>query len=318
MPGGGTTGGAGTSTHAPTEANTMATVVGIMAELESLGSEQNRKIYARHGAKLPMFGVSFANFGKLAKRLKVDHDLALGLWRTGNLDARVLATMIADPARMDVATAEEWARSCSDYGLTDAICRPIGASPAARTLAEKWRGADDEWLGTAGWNLIAILTGNRTVPDSYFEPLIDTIEREIHRRKNRVRYAMNNALIAIGIRSEGLRRRAKAAAKRIGVVHVDHGETGCKTPDAESYIEKAVAYRKQRKARRSIAGGTAARAKVATARGRKETDAAKKAARAPSTRAASVRHRIQRPRHGGATTQARSTQSGGCKPASRT
>jgi 3-methyladenine DNA glycosylase AlkD len=318
MPGRGTTGGAGTSTQAPTEANTMATVVEIMAELESLGTEQNRKIYARHGAKLPMFGVSFANFGKLARRLETDHDLALGLWRTGNLDARVLATMIADPARMDVATAEQWARACNDYGLTDAICRPIGASPVARRLAEKWHGADDEWLGTAGWNLIAILTGDESVPDSYFEPLIDTIEREIHGRKNRVRYAMNNALIAIGIRSERLRRKATAAAKKIGVVHVDHGETGCKTPDAASYIEKAVAYRMQREARKRTSGGTTRRAKVATARGGQETDPAKKAARARRTRAASVRHRIHRPRHGAATTQARSTQSGGRKPASRT
>jgi 3-methyladenine DNA glycosylase AlkD len=252
----------------------MSTVAEILAELESLGTEQNRKIYARHGARQPMFGVSFANFGKLARRLRTDHDLALALWRTGNLDARILATMIADPARMDAATAEAWARSCSDYGLTDAICKPIGASPAARILAEKWHGADEEWLGTAGWNLIAILAGDATIPDAYFAPLIDTIERGIHERKNRVRYAMNNALIAIGIRSEGLRKQATAAAKRIGAVHVDHGRTGCKTPDAASYIEKAVAYRKERAARKGAARGTT------------------------SPRAASVRHRISKPRRG--------------------
>ncbi len=264
----------------------MATVDEVIAELESLGTAQNRKVYARHGAKPPMFGVSFANFGKLTKRLKTDHDLALKLWRSGILDARILATFIADPARITAATAEAWVRDCSDYGLTDAICRPIGASPVARTLAEKWHRADGEWTGAAGWNLIAILTRDASLPDAYFEPWIDTIEREIHGRKNRVRYAMNNALIAIGIRSAALRRKATAAAKRIGAVDVDHGETGCKTPDAVAYIEKAVAYQKEREARK----GSPTRAR-AGASGRTQG-----AARKTQPRTASIRHKISKPR----------------------
>jgi hypothetical protein len=177
----------------------------------------------------------------------------------------------------------------------------------ARTLAEKWRGAEDEWFGTAGWNLVAILTNDEAVPDMYFEPLIVTIEREIHGRKNRVRYAMNNALIAIGIRSEGLRRKATAAAAKIGTVHVDHGETGCKTPDAASYIAKAVAYRKEREARKGAGTSAAAPAKaMAVSNG---------GARKP--RAASVRHRIHKPGRGAATTPSRGAKGGTRKSAPR-
>lgn len=44
----------------------------LMAELEQLGTAQNRKIYARHGANDPMFGVSFANLDNPKKRVKVD------------------------------------------------------------------------------------------------------------------------------------------------------------------------------------------------------------------------------------------------------
>jgi hypothetical protein len=51
---------------------------------------------------------------------------------------------------------------------------------------------------------------------------------------------MNGALIGIGIAKPALRNKAIAAAKRIGKVEVDHGETNCKTPDAVTYIEKAV------------------------------------------------------------------------------
>ena len=57
-------------------------------------------------------------------------------------------------------------------------------------------------------------------------------------------------MISIGGRNSRLQRKAVAAAKRIGKVEVDHGETGCKTPDAVSYIKKkAAAYNKKTRKR---------------------------------------------------------------------
>src|SRR5262245_47076012 len=70
----------------------------VMRALEEAGSEQARKTYTRHGATGPMFGVAFGTLGALQKRIRVDHDLALKLWDTGNVDARNLAMKIADPA----------------------------------------------------------------------------------------------------------------------------------------------------------------------------------------------------------------------------
>ena len=58
--------------------------------------------------------------------------------------------------------------------------------------------------------------------------------------------AMNGALIGIGLRSAGREKKAVAVARRIGVVEVDHGETGCKTPDAAGYIAKTKAHRAKR------------------------------------------------------------------------
>ncbi|MEO6710566.1 MAG: DNA alkylation repair protein, partial [Planctomycetota bacterium] len=79
--------------------------------------------------------------------------------------------------------------------------------------------------------------------------LLARIEREIHDAPNRTRYAMNSALIGIGMRSNALERQAIAAATRIGTVAVDHGSTDCKTPDAASYIPKARKYAAARQAR---------------------------------------------------------------------
>ena len=92
-----------------------------MQRLEACGTAQNRKVYARHGVRAKMFGVSYANQGKLKKAIGVDHALAQKLWATGNHDACVLATMVADP---DASTAKElatWARTLDSYVVTDAL-----------------------------------------------------------------------------------------------------------------------------------------------------------------------------------------------------
>ena len=89
---------------------------------------------------------------------------------------------------------------------------------------------------------------DKAKPDTFFTPYIERIEREIQGERNRVRHAMNGALIAIGLRSEALRARAVAASRRIGTVVVDHGETGCKTPNAEDYIARALAHKARKRA----------------------------------------------------------------------
>ena len=217
----------------------------VIQELEDLGTEQNRKIYRRHGVGEDLFGVSFGNIRKLQKKIKKDHALALELWATGNHDARILATMIADPKIEEEDSRhdwiESWAADLDNYIIADAFAELVSKTAAAREKAERWNQSEEEWTGRAGWTLMAkIAMKDRTLPDEYFEELLSTIEAEIHTRQNRVRDAMNSALIATGIRNEKLQERALRAAGNIGKVDVDHGATGCVTPDAASYILKTV------------------------------------------------------------------------------
>src|ERR1700734_2917658 len=79
----------------------MATVASILAELKKKGTEQTRKIYARHGMVTDnMFGVSFADLKLIAKTIKGQQALACELYATGNMDAMYLAGMIADGSKM--------------------------------------------------------------------------------------------------------------------------------------------------------------------------------------------------------------------------
>jgi 3-methyladenine DNA glycosylase AlkD len=221
----------------------------VMQELAALGTEQNRKIYRRHGARDPLFGVSYANLNALRKRIKRDHALATALWATGNHDARVLATMIADPARVDEALVESWVADLRDHGLADAVVALVGRTTLARPLAERWLTATEVWPARVGWHLLGHLARHdASLPDEYFIPRLADIERGIHGAPNRVREAMNNVLIAVGGRNDTLAPLAIAAAGRIGPVTVDHGETDCATPNAIPYIEKMRARARQKTA----------------------------------------------------------------------
>ncbi len=220
----------------------------VMTELEAAGTEQNRKTYRRHGAPEPQFGVSFAKLGELRKRIKLDHALAERLWASGNSDARFLAAMVADPARMSPAALDAWVESVRWHGLASYVAELAARTPHARDLAERWIARDgEELVGCTGWALLGLLAQrDGALPDAYFEAFVPRIEHAIHGAANRVKEAMNMALIAIGMRSDALEGVAIAAARRIGKVEVDHGDTACKTPAAEPYILKARAHQAAR------------------------------------------------------------------------
>ncbi|MCP3139201.1 DNA alkylation repair protein [Pyxidicoccus xibeiensis] len=216
-----------------------------MRELESLGSEQTRKTFLRHGAPEPLFGVKFGDLEKLRKRIKTNAGLAEALWDTGNSDARMLATMVADAAAMSWMQLDAWARALDWHSLVDVFINNVVVhSPHVRKALETWSEASGEMQRRAGWQLLAALAAKTAqLTDEELSPWLPRIEQGIHSAQNRVREAMNSALIAIGGRGGALQEAALEVARRVGKVEVDHGDTACETPDAAAYIEKVRAHR---------------------------------------------------------------------------
>ena len=212
-----------------------------MRVLEKAGSEQTRKTYRRHGAQEPMFGVSFAILKTLVKRIGVDHELAVQLWNTGNHDARVLAVKIADPAQIKPAQLDRWAAAMRTWN--EYVAMLTAESPHGAAKAKEWLASPKEPLRATAWLLIGFLASlDEKSGDDYFAKLVERIESSIHSATNSERQTMNSALISIGGRSPALRKAATAAAKRIGKVEIDYGDTECKTRDAGPYIEKLWAH----------------------------------------------------------------------------
>ena len=68
--------------------------------------------------------------------------------------------------------------------------------------------------------------------------LLDRVVAEIHDERNAVKDVMNQFVIAVGCSVAPLKKKALAAAKKIGKGEVDKGNTACKVPDATEYIRK--------------------------------------------------------------------------------
>ncbi|MCH7635098.1 MAG: hypothetical protein IIA36_10465 [Proteobacteria bacterium] len=119
----------------------------------------------------------------------------------------------------------------------------------------KWIRSKKEAVATSGWNTYAgIVT---TKPDDELDlaeikELLDRVVNEIDAAPNEVRYTMNGFVIAVGAYVKPLLKQAKAAAKKIGTVKVDMGDTACKVPLASAYIEKIETAGRVGKKRKTI------------------------------------------------------------------
>ena len=81
------------------------TATQILASLKKSGKPQTAAIYKHYGTGDNVFGTLTSEIGKLQKKIKVDHALALELWKTKNAEARALALEVADPERAAVSVS---------------------------------------------------------------------------------------------------------------------------------------------------------------------------------------------------------------------
>lgn len=218
----------------------------VLEKLESVGTAQNRKVYGKHGAPDKMFGVSYANFGKLKKEIKspegkkgVNHSLAVELWKSGIMDAQVLACMIANPKKSTKVHVCEWADEITYYALADELANLISKTEFADELANKWKEDEREYVRRIGWYIVAKqIKAKKCKEDSYYSNLIKLGEKILQTSPNRAKEAINNTLIAIGGINQKLRKEVESAAKIIGPLEVDHGDTSCQTFVIEEYLER--------------------------------------------------------------------------------
>ncbi len=214
----------------------------VMLQLAGFGNEQTKKVFTRHGAREPFYGVKVGDLKTLVKKIKTDHKLALELYNTGNSDAMYLAGLIADENLVTREELQDWAKKAYWYMLSEYTVAWLAAeSRYGWELALEWIDSPEERIASAGWSTLSNLVSLR--PDEELDQdrlsqLLDRVARNIHQSQNRVRYTMNGFVIAMGSYVKALTDKANEVAATIGKVSVDVGGTACKVPLATAYIKK--------------------------------------------------------------------------------
>lgn len=213
-----------------------------MKLLATKGSEQTRRTFRRHGAPETMFGVKVGDLKPIAKLIKGDQKLALELYATGNSDAMYLAGLVADGAKMKKAELDRWAKNATWQMISGSTVPWVASEhPDAIEIALKWIDSSKEHIAVAGWATLSCMVSvwsDEMLPIKQIDTLIARVVKTIHAAPNLVRYAMNNFIICCGTYVAPLAETALTAAKKIGRVEVDMGDTACQVPEAVSYIEK--------------------------------------------------------------------------------
>lgn len=231
------------------------TTQAILEELRSLGSESYRKVMRNHGVPEPFFGVKIEALKKIQRRIKQDHRLALELYDTGNYDAQYLAGLIADDASMTKRDLHRWAaKACAP--LSGSIVPWVAAgSPHGHAVALEWIDSASELVAAAGWATLSSLVSLKQDADldlDELKRLLGRVRQTIQAAPNKVRYAMNGFVIAVGCHVQPLSALARETGVKIGTVVVDVGNTACKVPSAPEYIDKVAARGALGKKRKTV------------------------------------------------------------------
>lgn len=226
------------------------TVDEILSQLESLGDPARRKLNAKAGAPENQFGVKLGDLRTLAKKIKTDHELALALWETGNVEAQLLATLVIEPKTLSAKDLDRLTRSTTCPQVADWLSAYVVANhPEKDSLREKWMKSKERWSARAGWNLTASRINKGSVNKGAvnkgddaldLSELLDRIEKEMPKSAPEVQWTMNNTLAAIGIHHPKLRKRAVAIGEKIGLYRDWPVSKGCTPPYVPVWVEAMV------------------------------------------------------------------------------
>jgi 3-methyladenine DNA glycosylase AlkD len=190
----------------------------ILLELEQFGNpdviEGRKRADIRASSS---FGVRLPDIKSIAKKIKINHEISLQLWESGNHDAMIMAPMVADPKKFTPELAEIWLKDMKSWDITDSSaiylfrkCDWVFEKVAEWILREK------EFQKRMGFVLIATLAVHgKTLPDELFINYLNYLYDGSDDKRNFVKKAVNWGIRQIGKKNKNLRVFALKTCDRI-------------------------------------------------------------------------------------------------------
>ncbi|MGW4945744.1 DNA alkylation repair protein [Actinoplanes sp. NPDC004185] len=213
------------------------TVDEVLAELAALEDPKVRAVNERHGDD---HGVNLTKLRAVAKRLKVQQDLARQLWETDDTAAKLLALLICRPKAFGRDELDVMVRRARTPKVHDWLVNyVVKKSPHAEELRLAWFADPDPVVASAGWALTTERVAKQPAGLD-LGGLLDIIEAGMKDAPDRLQWAMNHCLAQIGIEHAGHRARAIAIGERLQVLEDYPTPPNCTSPFAPIWITEMV------------------------------------------------------------------------------
>jgi len=122
-------------------------------------------------------GLSMPTIRQIGKELGRDHPLALALWSTGLAEARIVASIIADPRQVDGDLMDTWVKDFNSWDVCDQVCDNLFEKvPLAWQKISQWSLREEEYVKRAAFALLACLAWHdKKADDATFIALFPVI-----------------------------------------------------------------------------------------------------------------------------------------------
>ena len=153
-----------------------------------------------------------------------DQDLAETLWASRIHEARIMASMLADPAQMTREKLDAWAQELNSWDICDLCAGNLFARVKnPLKLAERWMKREDEFVRRAGFAVLAALSVPRSkTTDEELVKMLPLIKNHACDARPMVYKAVNWALRNIGKKNPHLTPKAVACAQEILDLYEDN------------------------------------------------------------------------------------------------
>ena len=221
------------------------TVSDVMALLDAERDERGMGHWEKLGASragMRSFGIGLTKLRQLAKRIGRDAELARALWASDVYDARVIALLVDDPARVTREQAEQQVQELAGGMLAHVFAScdaTLAKTPFAVELADAWVRSDDPVRRDCGYGLLyeaSKLSGRKAPDEAFFLAHVERIAATIATEPERVRMAMGTALMGIGKRSAALNAAALAVALDVGPIEFTSASGACEPFDVAKHL----------------------------------------------------------------------------------
>jgi 3-methyladenine DNA glycosylase AlkD len=228
----------------------MASTADVLRKLKQNANSASLTGMAKFGMAVQnRLGVSMPDIRRIAREVGRDHTLALALWKTGIAEARIVASIIADPDRMTQKQAEQWVKTFDSWDVCDQICQNLfNKTSWAWQKVRAWATRDEEFVKRAAFALLACLAWrDKQAADNRFIALFPVLRNGARDDRNFVKKAVNWALRNIGKRNRRLNKEALKLAEEIW--RVNSRAARWIAADAVRELESSAVQRKFQKQR---------------------------------------------------------------------